>query len=498
MSVPRPTEFGLESWAAALVFWLEGFLEEYRSSGSGSGDVTGPGSSVNNNLVAFDGLTGKLLKDSGYAIGTSGAAVPVLNAANTFSGQTTFSTTASYGTVIVQYGNNGGAGPLESIHHDSATPAAYDDLWYQQVNGNSSTAVKRAMLEQFAQLVDPTNTSEDARWGWQTIVAGTKAVRWYMGAGLYAGTLWDTGAGRVNATGYDINGTSIYGTIATWSALQVFNNADQTPLSLHRTHAGATVLSLGLRIAPSGGGANGNIAQVATNFLDAAGNEFQGAFYRTTLDDATDGSEDTSIAFFTVSAGGAVSSQLILSNGAQFGSPTGGALGRGIVNAVGYYDDNVQILPIVPLTPQSASGQTNIDFSGIPANVRRVTVCFAGLSLSGSDNMLIQIGDAGGIENTGYDSMSADVDASETVVANTTGFILKTDAAADAISGSVTLTLADPATNTWVCQGVVGETGTSVILVGGRKSLSDVLTQVRIDTTGTNTFDTGAVNVVWE
>lgn len=39
--------------------------------GSGSGDVTGPSSASNNNVVVFDGTTGKLVKDSGFTIGKS-------------------------------------------------------------------------------------------------------------------------------------------------------------------------------------------------------------------------------------------------------------------------------------------------------------------------------------------------------------------------------------------------------------------------------------------
>ena len=37
-------------------------------SGAGSGDVVGPSSSTNNNVALFDGVTGKLLKDSGKAL----------------------------------------------------------------------------------------------------------------------------------------------------------------------------------------------------------------------------------------------------------------------------------------------------------------------------------------------------------------------------------------------------------------------------------------------
>lgn len=39
--------------------------------GGGSGDVVGPGSSINNNVVFFDGVTGKLIKDSGLSLSGS-------------------------------------------------------------------------------------------------------------------------------------------------------------------------------------------------------------------------------------------------------------------------------------------------------------------------------------------------------------------------------------------------------------------------------------------
>lgn len=42
-------------------------LAEKGASGSGAGDVTGPSSAVANNFVAFDGITGKLIKDSTYS-----------------------------------------------------------------------------------------------------------------------------------------------------------------------------------------------------------------------------------------------------------------------------------------------------------------------------------------------------------------------------------------------------------------------------------------------
>ncbi len=196
---------------------------------------------------------------------------------------------------------------------------------------------------------------------------------------------------------------------------------------------------------------------------------------------------------------GVETQQVGINAGVSLGSASGGAQGTGTLNGVGLFDDGVQVLPIILQTMVTASGQSEIDFTGIPATAKRVTVCFSGLSLSGTDNMLIQLGDAGGPENTGYVSVSADIDASETTVSSTAGIIIKVDAAADAIHGTVIFNLMDAATFLWACQGTLASSnGTSSITTAGSKALSAVLTQVRIDTTGTNTFDAGTVNVVYE
>lgn len=46
----------------------EDYDTEWGNTGAGNGDVVGPGSAVNNRLAAFNGTTGKLLKDSGIGI----------------------------------------------------------------------------------------------------------------------------------------------------------------------------------------------------------------------------------------------------------------------------------------------------------------------------------------------------------------------------------------------------------------------------------------------
>lgn len=89
----------------AETLWLDGVEI---SPGVGSGDVTGPGSATSNGVVLFNSTTGKIIKDSGKLIGTSGSAVPLLDGSNTWSALQTFGTfqcngiddTASTGTQI--------------------------------------------------------------------------------------------------------------------------------------------------------------------------------------------------------------------------------------------------------------------------------------------------------------------------------------------------------------------------------------------------------------
>lgn len=149
-------------------------------------------------------------------------------------------------------------------------------------------------------------------------------------------------------------------------------------------------------------------------------------------------------------------------------------------------------------TPVTASG-TAVDFTGIPSGTKRITINFSGVSTNGTSNLLVQIGDSGGIETSGYSSGATNDNA--TRVTSTTGFIIMSvDLASDALSGRVTLELLDAATFTWVSSGQMCETGSGLDgESGGSKSLSAELDRVRITTVGgTNTFDAGKINITYE
>jgi hypothetical protein len=148
-------------------------------------------------------------------------------------------------------------------------------------------------------------------------------------------------------------------------------------------------------------------------------------------------------------------------------------------------------------TAKASTSGTSIDFTGIPSWVRRVTVMLNGVSTNGTSSPMLQIGD-GSVNATGYLCIGTTINASPGATAYTTGFTIRSGSAAAVILGSFVLTNIN--SNNWVCSAVFGDTGgTAGFTVGGSKSLSGVLDRVRITTVnGTDTFDAGTINILYE
>jgi hypothetical protein len=158
------------------------------------------------------------------------------------------------------------------------------------------------------------------------------------------------------------------------------------------------------------------------------------------------------------------------------------------------------IYPLVSDTSKSATS-TSVDFTGIPSWVKRITIMLSGVSTSGTSPLRFQLGDSGGIENTGYASnaLTSSTSAASNVANSTAGF----DGGSVGSSSNVfngALVLTNVTSNTWVCQGSISNTGDSRFMsISGGKSLSDTLTQVRVTTVnGTDTFDAGSINIMYE
>lgn len=152
-------------------------------------------------------------------------------------------------------------------------------------------------------------------------------------------------------------------------------------------------------------------------------------------------------------------------------------------------------------TAQASTSGTSIDFTSIPSWVKRITVMFNGVSTNGSSIQQIQLGDAGGVETSGYlGSCGYTRNASTPVTsAMTTGLGLSANSAAsDVIHGQVVIALMG--SNVWSMSFNGSLSSAAVTLnASSSKTLSDTLTQIRITTVnGTDTFDAGSINILYE
>jgi hypothetical protein len=146
-------------------------------------------------------------------------------------------------------------------------------------------------------------------------------------------------------------------------------------------------------------------------------------------------------------------------------------------------------------TVASTSG-TSIDFTSIPSWVKRITVMYNGVSSNGTSPLQIQLGDSGGIETTGYASGAVRPAA---ITTSTTGLILQYDNNNTHLNtGLATIVLMG--SNSWVFNGICySEVASTVQYSSGRKALSDTLDRIRFTTVGgTNTFDAGSINILYE
>jgi hypothetical protein len=152
-------------------------------------------------------------------------------------------------------------------------------------------------------------------------------------------------------------------------------------------------------------------------------------------------------------------------------------------------------------TPVATTSGTSIDFTGIPAGVKQIIISFVGVSTNGTSNKLLQIGDSGGIETTGYTSNSH-VFNGATIGFSTaaSGYAIQSIVASHQLNGSITLTLENSSAFTWAGTGLLCDTvaGDITFTTAGTKSLSAVLDRVRLTTSGgTDTFDAGQINIAY-
>jgi len=191
---------------------------------------------------------------------------------------------------------------------------------------------------------------------------------------------------------------------------------------------------------------------------------------------------------------------LVLTSDTLIGTP---ATGNIEYNGQFYGTDSnasrAQMQRITQGTAVASTSGTSIDYTGLPAWVKKITVMFAGVSTNGTSNFMVQLGTSGGIQATGYSCGAWG--ANTTNINNTTGFLaIVYTTAAGTLDGNLTLTCLNTSTGLWTYTTAMSSSASGFNTFGaGSKTLSGTLDRVRITTVnGTDTFDAGSINILYE
>ena len=158
------------------------------------------------------------------------------------------------------------------------------------------------------------------------------------------------------------------------------------------------------------------------------------------------------------------------------------------------------LYPLTSGTAVASTSGTSIDFTGIPSWVKRITMMWEAVSSSGTSSNIIQLGTSAGIQTASYLGAGGYSGGAPVTDNYSSGYLIKTALAASSLHGTLTLTLLNASTGLWCMSYILGNTNESYIRFGaGSKTLSGTLDRIRLTTVnGTDTFDAGSVNILYE
>lgn len=144
------------------------------------------------------------------------------------------------------------------------------------------------------------------------------------------------------------------------------------------------------------------------------------------------------------------------------------------------------------------SSGTSVNTSNLGVETpKRITLALDEVTMDGTDNLLIQIGDSGGIETSGYAAAGSSISSGgATVVSSTAGFIIGIGVAARAFTGNAALV--NVTGNVWTLS-YSGMTATTISACGGgKKTLTAAISQITVKPSGSDNFDGGQIRVQGE
>ena len=145
------------------------------------------------------------------------------------------------------------------------------------------------------------------------------------------------------------------------------------------------------------------------------------------------------------------------------------------------------------LTNGGADDLTEVEWTGIAAGTVMMRMPISAGSFSGTDLFEIQLGDSGGYETSGY-SGGVDQRAGNTTAWGSAARITAAGAAATIYSGIVEMI--HLGSNVWSFSATMAQHGAQPLHISaGTKTLSGELTQVKLMSSGTDTFDGGTATL---
>jgi len=190
---------------------------------------------------------------------------------------------------------------------------------------------------------------------------------------------------------------------------------------------------------------------------------------------------------------------LVLTSDTLIGTPAAGNLEyNGQFFGTDSNASRAQLQRITQGTAVASTSGTSIDFTGIPAWVKKITVIFSGVSTNGTSNLICRVGN-GSIVSSGYASGAVRTGLGGAGATSTAGYLLSPDNASAVITHGQ-IVIANISGNSWNATFVLGRSDDGyAYLGGGSLTLGGTLDRVRITTVnGTDTFDAGTVNILYE
>ena len=147
-------------------------------------------------------------------------------------------------------------------------------------------------------------------------------------------------------------------------------------------------------------------------------------------------------------------------------------------------------------TTVATTSGTAIEFTSIPSWVKRITVMYSGVSLSGTSNPIIQLGSTT-YTTSGY--LGSASTGAGTAANMSAGFIISNaTAAADTAHGMSTLATLNGLI--WTFVSVISYSNQAATrYASGSVTMSGTVDRLRIQATnGSDTFDAGNINILYE